>query len=488
MPLVTKVRELGMRTESRQNSIFSGKRIHFIGIGGCGMSGLASVLLDAGAVVSGTDAKASPVTIELARRGARVDYVQDGTMLDDRMNLVVRTAAIPEHNREYRRACEMGLVQTKYAQLLGQVMGERLGIAVSGTHGKTTTTSMVSLALLEKGADPSFVIGGTVKQLGGSSRSGGGAPFVVEACEFDRSFHNYHPKVAVITNIDTDHIDFYTKGLTEIIESFEVFARLVPPDGLIIANGQDKNTLRALRGIETRIEWVGIDDVETLDWAVRDTGLVGGCHTGDVFHCGKLVAKLRLSVPGKHNLFNATAAIAACAAAGLSPADAADAIGKFEGADRRMKSVGRTNGAIVVDDYGHHPTEIRTTLEALREKYSVRSPARLICVFQPHQHSRTRSLLSEFGKAFVDADIVVLPDIYAARDSDEDKRSVSSADVVDLINRNGGNAVHMPQLGDAAEHVRQIARPGDVIVTMGAGNVWELGCMLVGMKLGKEVA
>jgi UDP-N-acetylmuramate--alanine ligase len=409
-------------------------------------------------------------------------------MLDRGIDLVVRTAAIPEQNREYRRACDLGLNQAKYAQLLGQVMRERMGIAVSGTHGKTTTTSMVSLALLEKGADPSFVIGGTVKQLGGSSRSGRGAPFVVEACEFDRSFHNYHPKVAVITNIDEDHVDFYKKGLEEIIESFEAFARLVPPDGLIIANGKDENTLRALRGIQTRIEWVGEDDVETLDWAVRDTGLSGGCHTGDVFHCGQLVARLRLSVPGRHNLFNATAAIAACAAAGLSPADAAEAIGRFEGADRRMAPLGRTNGAIVVDDYGHHPTEIRTTLEALREKYSVRAPARLICVFQPHQHSRTRSLLREFGEAFGGADIVVMPDVYAARDSDEDRRSVSSADVVRLINRNGGNAVHMPQLGDAAEHVRLIARPGDVIVTMGAGNVWEVGCMLVGMKLGKEVA
>ena len=488
MPLITKVRELGMRTESRQNSRFFGKRVHFIGIGGCGMSGLASVLLDAGAVVSGTDAKPSAVTMDLAARGVRMGYVQDGAMLDGEMDLVVRTAAIPEHNREYKRACTLGLEQTKYAQLLGQVMRERLGVAVSGTHGKTTTTSMVSLALLEKGADPSFVIGGTVKQLGGSSRSGGGEPFVVEACEFDRSFHNYHPKVAVITNIDVDHIDYYEKGLDEIIESFEVFARLVPPDGLIIANGKDENTLKALRGIETRIEWVGMDDVETLDWAVRDTGLVGGCHTGDVFHCGKFVAKLRLSVPGKHNLFNATAAIAACAAAGLSPDDAAEAIGKFEGADRRMTPLGRTNGAVVVDDYGHHPTEIRTTLEALREKYSVRLPSRLICVFQPHQHSRTRNLLHEFGEAFSNADIVVMPDIYAARDSDEDKKSVSSADVVNLINRNGGNAVHMPQLGDAAEHVRSIARAGDVVVTMGAGNVWELGCMLVGMKLEKVVA
>ncbi|MFI5379604.1 MAG: UDP-N-acetylmuramate--L-alanine ligase [Tepidisphaerales bacterium] len=485
MPLITKVRELGMRTESRQNSRFSGKRIHFIGIGGCGMSGLARVLLDAGAIVTGTDAKASAVTIDLAERGARVTYVQDGAMLNRDMDLVVRTAAIPEYNEEYQRACELGLPQMKYAQLLGEVMRERLGIAVSGTHGKTTTTSMVSLALLDRGADPSFVIGGTVKQLGGSSRSGGGAPFVVEACEFDRSFHNYHPKVAVITNIDKDHIDFYKKGLAEIVESFEVFARLVPPDGVIIANGQDKNVLAALLGIETRIEWVGMDDVANLDWAVRDTGLAGGCHTGDVFHDGELAAKLRLSVPGEHNLFNATAAIAACAAAGLLPAESAEAIGTFRGADRRMTPLGRTNGAMVVDDYGHHPTEIRTTLKALREMYS---PSRLICVFQPHQHSRTRCLLQEFGEAFAAADMVVMPDIYAARDSDEDRKSISSADVVRLINHHGGNAVHMSRLVEAAEHVRQIARPGDVIVTMGAGNVWELACMLVGTKLEKEVA
>ncbi len=485
MPRITEVREPGMRTESRQQSSFTGKRVHFLGIGGCGMSGLANILLDAGAIVSGTDAKPSTVTIRLAERGARVSYSQDGGLLDQTLDLVVRTAAIPEHNREYRRACELGLRQMKYAQLLGEVMRERFGIAISGTHGKTTTTSMVSLALLNNGADPSFVIGGIVEQLGGSSHSGGGRPFVVEACEFDRSFHNYHPKVAVITNIDKDHLDCYTNGLEEIIESFEVFARLVPADGLIIANGQDRNTRQALRRIDTRIEWVGRDDVEHLDWAYIDTGLAGGCHTGDVYHRGQRVACLRLSVPGDHNLFNATAAIAACAAAGVAPGDAAAEIGCFVGANRRMSPVGRANGAIVVDDYGHHPTEIRTTLKALREKYS---PNRLICVFQPHQHSRTRCLLAEFGQAFDNADYVILTDIYAARDSEEDLRSVTAADVVRLINARGGHAVHVPRLGDAAEHARRMFRTGDVVVTMGAGDVWKVGHLMVGNKLEKEVA
>lgn len=474
-----------MRMESRQSrgiapayrSAFTGKRVHFIGVAGCGMAGLAQVLLDVGAIVSGSDAKLNAQTSELERCGAKISGVQDGALLSGEIDLVVRTAAIPETNREYQRACSLKLRQLKYAQLLGQVMAERLGIAISGTHGKSTTTAMASYAMLECGADPSFVIGGTVAQLGGSSRSGGGDAFVVEACEFDRSFHNYHPKVAIITNIEADHLDCYPGGLPEIIESFRTFAKLVPEGGKIIANGQDANVHRALAGLKTPVEWFGLEDDPTLDWSTYPTNAVAGCYHGQVHHLGQPVAQLKLSLAGGHNLFNATAAMAACHAAGVDPQAAADAIGRFRGVDRRMSEMGRYHDAVVVDDYGHHPTEIRTTLRALREKYS---PRRLICVFQPHQHSRTRYLLEEFAGSFTDADQTILPDIYSARDTEADRNSVATQDLVDGIRRHGQYAVHLPQLTDIVGYLRQAARDGDLIVTMGAGNVCEVGRELVG--------
>ena len=482
------------RTESRQSqsigqrpagngtgdglrpSRFTGQHVHFIGIGGCGMSGLAAMLLDAGAIVTGSDSKPNAQTDELVGRGATVVGEQTGALLTATTDLVVRTAAIPDHNAEYCAGVRMGLRQTKYAQLLGQVMQERLGVAVSGTHGKSTTTAMISYALLKCGVDPSFVIGGTVPQLGGSSRSGAGEAFVVEACEFDRSFHSLHPRVAIITNIEADHLDCYPGGIDEIIESFRVFAKRVPPDGLIIANGQDALVQRALSGLGVEVERVGLNTAESLTWCTRVHGHENGRYCGEVLYKGIHVATLRLSIPGRHNLFNATAAVAACHACGVSPADAAEALEGFAGVDRRMSEVGTYNGATVADDYGHHPTEIRTTLRALREKYS---PRRLICVFQPHQHSRTRYLLDEFATCFVDADLTIIPDIYAARDTDDDKRAVSTTDLIKRVAANGQRAIHLATFPQILAHLREDCRAGDLVVTMGAGNICDIGRDLV---------
>jgi UDP-N-acetylmuramate--alanine ligase len=460
----------------RATSRFTGQHVHFIGIGGCGMSGLARMLLDAGAIVTGSDPKPNAQTEDLVRRGATIVPEQTGKLLAATTDLVVRTAAIPDHNPEYRAAVRLGLNQIKYAQLLGQVMQERLGVAVSGTHGKSTTTAMISYALLKCRADPSFVIGGTVPQLGGSSRSGAGEAFVVEACEFDRSFHNLYPRVAVITNIEADHLDCYAGGIGEIVESFRVFAKRVPADGLVIANGQDAFVQQALSGLGVAVERVGLDTPESLTWCTRVLGHEDGKYRGQVLYKGTHVGTLRLSVPGRHNLFNATAAVAACHACGVDPSEAADALEGFAGVDRRMSEVGRYNGAIVADDYGHHPTEIRTTLRALREKYS---PKRLICVFQPHQHSRTRYLLDEFATCFVDADLTIIPDIYAARDTDDDKRAVSTVDLIERVKRNGHQAVHLATFPQILDRLRTECRAGDLVVTMGAGNVCDIGGDLV---------
>jgi len=455
-------------------SRFRNRRVHFIGIGGSGMSGLASMLLDSGAIVTGSEVKPNSQTFELGRRGARISRDQIGELLTPDVDLVVRTAAVPDSNREYQVAAGYGLRVVKYAELLGQVMQERYGVAVAGTHGKSTTTAMIAYALTRCDADPSFVVGGTVPQLGGGSRSGAGPVFVAEACEFDHSFHNLRPRVAVITNIEEDHLDCY-KDIEDIVGSFRTFARLVPGDGLIIANGQDARVGQAIGGLATPIEFVALEREAT--WSTRATTIENGCPRGHVLRDGKPVAELRLAVPGEHNLFNATAAVAACAACGVEPSAAADALASFAGVDRRMTRVGEWNGAVVVDDYGHHPTEVRATLKALRERYQ---PRRLFCVFQPHQHSRTRFLLNEFATAFAAADETIVPDIYFVRDSEAERSRVSAADLVERVSRNGQSARHLARFDAIVDYLRGTVGAGDLVVTMGAGNVWEVGRELVG--------
>ena len=455
-------------------SRFRNRRVHFIGIGGSGMSGLASMLLDSGAVVTGSELKPNPQTFELSRRGARISRDQIGELLTPDVDLVVRTAAVSDSNREFQVARAFNLRVVKYAELLGQVMQERYGVAVAGTHGKSTTTAMIAYALTRCGADPSFVVGGTVPQLGGGSHSGAGKVFVAEACEFDHSFHNLRPRVAIITNIEEDHLDCYS-GIDDIVESFRTFARLVPADGRIIANGQDARVGQAIGGLATPIEWVALEREAT--WSTRATGIEHGCPRGHILHDGKSVGDLKLSVAGEHNLFNATVAVATCAACGVDPARAAEALAGFTGVDRRMTRVGAYNGATVVDDYGHHPTEIRATLKALRERYE---PRRLLCVFQPHQHSRTRFLLNEFATAFASADETIVPDIFFVRDSEAERSRVSAADLVERVSQNGQKARHLPRFDAIVDYLRSVVGEGDLVVTMGAGNVWEVGRELVG--------
>ena len=454
-----------------RQSKFSGKRVHFIGIGGCGMSGLARMLLDAGAIVTGSEPTPNPQTVALARRGVTISTAQTGELLDGAVDLVVRTAAVHDDNFEFKTATDFELNTIKYAQLLGEIMAERVGVAVAGTHGKSTTTAMISHALLVCDADPSFVVGGTVPQLGGGSRSGAGRAFVAEACEYDRSFHHLRPQIAILLNIEEDHLDCYG-NIGEIVESFRTFSRLVPRDGLIIANGNDANVAAALKGTDARIEKVGTAD----GWHYKIGPLVKGCHSAEIYFQNAIVCHLTLSVPGLHNLSNATMAIAACRACGIAPQRAADAIGTFLGVDRRMMEIGTIYGARVVDDYGHHPTEIRATLAALRERYQ---PKRLICVFQPHQHSRTRFLLEDFAASFAQADETIVADIYFVRDSQAERQRVSSGDLVERIGRAGHLARHISNFDEIVAHLGSEARDGDLIVTMGAGTVWQIARDLI---------
>lgn len=458
------------RMEARRTSRFTGKRVHFVGIGGCGMSGLARILHDSGAVVTGSDPNPNHQTFDLIRQGMRVSRDQSGELLDREVDLVVRTAAVPDTNTEFIAARALGLQSIKYAAMLGEVMAERFGIAVAGTHGKSTTTAMIAYAMQGCGLDPSFVIGGTVPQLGHTgSHSGQGDAFVAEACEFDRSFHNLHPKVAVILNLEEDHLDCY-KNIDEIIESFHTFAARVPRDGLIISLGSDQNAMRSLLGIEAPVQLVG--STPDSAWTIRDMVVSqNGCYRAEILFKGQSLGILRLSIPGRHNITNAIMAIAACRAAGADPVAAMRVLEQFSGVDRRMTVMGQYNGATVIDDYGHHPTEIRATLSALRDRYR---PRRLICVFQPHQHSRTRFLLEDFASSFEQADLTLVPDIYFVRDSESERHLVNSDDLVQRIIAHGQQALHLSGFDAIIQRLKAEARDGDVIVTMGAGNVWEI--------------
>ncbi|MDD4890385.1 MAG: UDP-N-acetylmuramate--L-alanine ligase [Phycisphaerae bacterium] len=456
------------RAVQRPGCSFAGQHVHLIGIGGCGMSGLASVLLGGGAIVSGSDRGQSSATVRLAEAGATVHIGQSPSNLPETCDLVVASAAVPPGNPEYAEAIRRGVQVIKYAQLLGRLMADACGLAIAGTHGKSTTSAMVAYILLKAGLDPTYVIGAVVPQLGGSSRAGGGAHFVAESCEYDSSFLNLRPTIAAILNIEEDHLDYY-KDLDAIIAGFAAFASLAPKTGRLIVNGEDRNVARAVAGVSAAVETFGTS--EGCHWRAVDLEVVDGCHSFELTAAGQRLGRCRLSLPGRHNVYNATAAAAVAIHCGVSAAQALAYVGEFRGADRRITLRGTEQGITVVDDYAHHPTEIQATLKAVREFYA---PAKLWCVFQPHQHSRTRFLMKDFARSFALADNVLLPQIYFVRDSETERANVSAADLAAQIRLNGGDAEFLDSFDRILDHLRQHVQPGDLVLVMGAGDVWKV--------------
>jgi len=458
---------------------FAGRRIHLIGIGGSGMRALANMLLERQAIVSGSDIAAGGAIDRLRQRGADVRVGQCAENIPAQCDLVVRSAAIHQQNPELLAAQARGVAVIKYSQMLGRLMAERIGIAIAGTHGKSTTSAMVAYALHEAGADPSFVIGATVPQLGGPSGVGGGRYFVAEACEFDHSFLNLCPQYAATLNIEEDHLDCYA-NLDAIVEAFKAFAALVPASGAIIANGDDRKAVEAVRAAQCEVETFGLS--EGCTWRGVDASGRRGLYSVTVLLNGNEFCRWVTPMPGMHNVYNCLGATALLHHAGLTGEQIAELLPGFRGAHRRMMLKGESNGVTVVDDYAHHPTEITATLRALRDFYR---PRRLLCVFQPHQHSRTRFLLKDFAKSFAVADEVVVPDIYFVRDSDLEKDYISSEDLVAQIRLHGGTATYVKTFDMIVEHLRQRLGAGDLVVTMGAGNIWEVADEIV-RWLGKD--
>ncbi len=444
------------------------RRVHLIGMGGSGMRALARMLLARGATVSGSDQADSAALQDLAAHGAGVTVGQRAENLPEKLDLVVYSAAIHEANPELLAARQRGAEVIKYSQMLGRLMGDRCGIAVAGTHGKSTTTALVAYALASAGMDPSFIIGATVAQLGGPSGVGAGRHFVAEACEFDRSFLNLSAMYAAILNIEEDHLDCYA-DIAAIVEAFRAFASKLPARGLLMANGDDRNVMQAVREATCEVQTFGVED-DPL-WRASNLRADRGRFRFDVLLGGKRFCRMALQLPGLHQVYNALAAAGLLHQAGLSPAQIAKAVAGFEGVYRRLTIKAALGGVTVVDDYAHHPTEIQVTLRAIREFFL---PQRIWCVFQPHQHSRTRFLLKDFARSFGAADRVIVPDIYFVRDSEREKEYISAEDLVAQIRLNGGDAVYRNSFESISRHLKASLAPGDLVVTMGAGNIWEV--------------
>lgn len=448
----------------------AGKKFHLIGIGGIGMSGLARLLICNKAKVSGSDQTYSEITGSLLQSGVSIAIGHGPDNIGEGLDAVVISAAIKEDNPELIAAKARGVKVYKYARMLGMLMDNYEGAAICGTHGKSTTGGWLTFVLHKAGVDPNFVIGAHISQLAASSGVGKSKVFVAEACEYDRSFLNLNPKINCILNIEADHLDYY-KDESDIIEAFTQFALKTRPGGTLIVNGHDVNIAKFIGRIPRFIKCKRFGVGAGFDYYAENLRLDGGCHCFELFCDGHLKGTVRLGVPGRHNVLNALAVAAMSANLGLDWETIIPLLGQFMGMERRLTFKGRFDGVTVIDDYAHHPTEIRASLEALKQRYQ---PKRLFCVFQPHQYSRTRFLLDDFAESFKLADLTVLPEIYFVRDSEESKKTVNSQLLVDRINKNASKAVFIDGFGRIGRYLKENLSDGDLVVTMGAGDIWKV--------------
>lgn len=460
-------------TEFDLKQIDKKKPVFFAGIGGISMSALAQILKNDGYTVCGSDFKESETTKSLQESGIPVSIGHDAKNVQG-AGLFVYTAAIKEDNPELIEAKRLGILAIERAHLLGAMMKNyQYPVAVSGTHGKTTTTSMLAHVLCNANLDPTILVGGVLPLIGGNMRDGGKEYFVTEACEYCASFLKFFPLYSIILNIEEDHLDFF-KDLDDIIACFKTFVERLPENGAVIANFDDENVKVAVADTKKRVITYGTN-CDAADYTAKDIVFGDdGFASFDVFRQGTLYFHAQLRVPGMHNVQNALAVIAVADLLGVSCEDIQKGILSFQGTNRRFEKKGECLGAKVIDDYAHHPTEIKATLKAAKK---VANGKKVWCVFQPHTYTRSFALKDEFAKAFFDCDQLVLTDIYAARE--KDTGLIASTDLVHLINQNSNNAIYMKEFCDVAAYLKENASPGDIILTMGAGDVYKIGELLI---------
>ena len=447
--------------------------IHFIGIGGISMSGLAKILLSEGFTVSGSDAHSSALTDELIGDGCIVSVPQSAGNITNDIDLVVYTAAIHPDNPEFKAAKEAGLPMLTRAELLGQIMTiYKNAINIAGTHGKTTTTSMVSEILLAANMDPTISVGGILNSIGGNTRVGGNKYFVAEACEYTNSFLSFNPTMNIILNVKEDHLDFF-KDINDIRRSFRKFAGNTLADGATIINGEIADHQELTDGLPQQIITYGFDD-SCEYYADNLTYDDKACPSFTAMHNKEAICEIKLAVPGRHNAGNAMAAIALACTMGISTDAIIRGLDAFHGANRRFQYKGTVDGVTIIDDYAHHPTEIRATLTAA-QKYPHK---RLVLVFQPHTYSRTKAFLDDFAEVLSMADVIVLADIFAARE--QNTFGVSSKDILERLTAKGKDAHYFPSFEEIEKFLLKNCMNGDLLITMGAGNVVEIGESLLG--------
>jgi UDP-N-acetylmuramate--alanine ligase len=442
--------------------------IHFIGIGGSGMSGLASILLDSGYKISGSDIVTSKITRRLADKGATIFRGHNKNNVEE-ADLVVISSAIPESNPEIKGARDRKITMIKRAEMLARLMDNKYGIAVAGTHGKSTTSSMISLLLEKSGLDPTVVVGGELNNFKNNAKLGNGNHIVVEADESDGSFLELSPRMVVVTNIEDDHLDHYG-NMENILKDFKKFIDKVPDNGrVILCKDCDNIKVLAKQCGKSHISY-GI--FTEADLMAKDIELDKLNSKSKIYWQGKKIGELYLKVAGYHNILNALAAIAVARELGINFVEIAKILENFQGVHRRMEIVANLDDKILIlDDYAHHPTEIKVTLSALRTSWQDR---RIITVFQPHRYSRTKLLAEKFGKAFFDADCVIINDVYSANESPIS--GISGETIFKEVKKSNHRKVrYLPSKEDILSYLSEIVQPGDIIITMGAGDIWTVG-------------
>lgn len=448
--------------------------IHFIGIGGISMSGLAEILMNEGFKVSGSDSKKSELTESLAAKGAGVFYGQRAFNIPDGVDVVVYTAAVHSDNPELMAAQERGIPILTRAELLGQIMKNyKYAIGIAGTHGKTTTTSMVTEILLTSESDPTVSVGGILKSIGGNIRVGGSELFVTEACEYTNSFLSFFPTMEVILNIEEDHLDFF-EDIEDIRRSFRLFAEKLPEDGLLVISRDIECWEKIADGLSCRVTTCGSGP--SSDYSAANIVYNQLAKPSfDLIIRGEKADCITLGVPGEHNVHNALAAIALCRELEIPMEHIKAGLQKFNGTNRRFEKKGELGGVTIVDDYAHHPKEIEATLSAARNY----PHHRIWCVFQPHTYTRTKAFLDQFAEALSMADVVVLADIYASRESDT--LGVSSADIAEKIEELGTEVHYIPSFDEIETFILENCVHGDLLITMGAGDIVKVGEKLLGI-------
>lgn len=449
--------------------------VHFIGIGGSSMSGLAEILLSQGYKVSGSDIKSSKATQKLENKGAHI-FIGHKSENINNPDLVIYTVAVKEDNDEIVRARQLNIPIIDRAELLGLLMKKHaFGIAIAGTHGKTTTTSMITSIMLEANTDPTVHIGGELDRIGGNTRIGKSEFFITEACEYYSSFLKFHPFMSVVLNIELDHVDYF-KDLDHIKTTFEKFVSLVPPNGYIVACADDENTLAVVKGKNCNIITYGLKNPNAM-WNAKNIRYTDmGFGYFDVYKDGDMLGTVSLSVPGKHNVSNSLAAIASCYTCGCSIEDIISGLLAFGGSHKRFELKGLVDNIKVIDDYAHHPSEVQATLSAAKNT----AHNKLWCVFQPHTYTRTKAFLDKFSDSFSAADNIIITDIYAARE--KDPGDIHSSILAEKIRQNGVNAIYISDFQDIAYYLDKNAQAGDLILTMGAGDVVRVGEIFINIR------